>query len=77
MYEMEDSFEGTSAVCTPVKMVSAVGEVNEDNWVAAAATMSSCPALLMLRAMQMQDVPMFLELDGEWKKKPTRSDECS
>jgi len=64
-YEMDETFEGTSAVCTPVKMVSAVGEVNEENWVGA-ATMLSCPALLMLRARQMQEVPEFLELDGEW-----------
>src|SRR4051812_13029542 len=54
VYEMEDSFEGESTVCTPVKMVSTVGEVNEGNWVAA-ATMCSCPALLMLRAKKMQE----------------------
>ena len=65
MYEMDETFEGTSAVCTPVKMVSVVGEVNEENWVAA-ATMLSCPTLLMLRARQMQEVPEFLELGGEW-----------
>ncbi len=65
VYEMEESCEGESTVCTPVKMVSAVGEVNEDNWVAA-ATMFSCPALLMLRGKQMQEVPEFLELDGQW-----------
>jgi len=59
------SREAESAVCTPVKMVSSVGEVNEENWVAA-ATMFSCPALLMLKAKQIEDVPEFLELDGEW-----------
>jgi hypothetical protein len=63
--EMEDFFEGTSVVCTPVKMVSAVGEVNEGNW-AAAATMISCPALLTLRAKRTQEGPEFLELDGQW-----------
>ena len=52
-------------VYTPVKMVSSVGEVNEENWVAA-ATMCSCPALLMLRAKQIEDVAEFLELGGEW-----------
>jgi hypothetical protein len=65
VYEMEDSFEGDSTVCTPVKMVSEVGEVNEGNWVAA-ATMFNCPAVLMLRAQKMQEVPEFIELDGEW-----------
>jgi hypothetical protein len=65
VYEMEDSFEGESTVCTPIKMVSAVGEVNEENWIAA-ATMCSCPALLMLKAKQMQEVPEFLELDAKW-----------
>ena len=63
--EMEESCEGESTVCTPVKMVSSVGEVNEENWVAA-ATMFSCAALLMLRARQVQEVPEFLELGGEW-----------
>ena len=62
---MEESCEAESTVCTPVKMVSSVGEVNEENWVAA-ATMFSCPALLMLKAKQIEDVPEFLELDGEW-----------
>jgi hypothetical protein len=64
VYEMEESFAGDSTVCTPVKTVSEVGEVNAGNWVAA-ATMLSCPALLMLKAKQMQDVPEFLELDGQ------------
>jgi hypothetical protein len=63
--EQEDSFERTSGVCTPVKMVRDVGEVNVENWVAA-ATMLSCPAVLMLRAKQMQEVPEFLEVDGQW-----------
>ncbi len=63
-YEMGDSFEGTGA-CTPVKIMSVVGEVNERNRVAA-ATMFSCPALLMSRAQKMQEVPDFLELDGQW-----------
>jgi len=59
VYEMEESCEAESAVCTPVKMVSSVGEVNEENWVAA-ATMFSSPALLMLKAKQIEDVPEFL-----------------
>jgi hypothetical protein len=33
LYEMDESFEGSSAVCTPTKMVNASGEVNEGNWV--------------------------------------------
>lgn len=65
VYAMEESYEAESTVCTPVKMVSSVGEVNEENWVAA-ATMFSCPALLVLKAKQIEDVPEFLELDGEW-----------
>ena len=65
VYEMEELCEAESTVCTPVKMVSSVGEVNEENWVAA-ATMFSSPALLMLKAKQIEDVPEFLELDGEW-----------
>ena len=65
VYEMEESLEGESTVCAPVKMVSSVGEVNEENWIAA-ATMCSCPALLMLRAKQIEDVPEFLELDAKW-----------
>jgi hypothetical protein len=65
VYEMEGSFEGTSVVCTPIKMVSSVGEVNEGNWVAA-ATMMSCPAVLMVRAQKMQEVPEYLEVDGQW-----------
>jgi hypothetical protein len=65
VYEMEDSFEGESTVCTPVKMVSSVGEVNEEKWIAA-ATMCSCLALLMLKAKQMQEVQEFLELDAKW-----------
>ena len=65
VYEMDETFEGENTVCTPVKMVSAVGEVNEENWVAA-ATMLSCPALLMLRARQMQEVPEFVEVDRQW-----------
>ena len=35
------------------------------NWVAA-ATMLSCPALLMLRARQMQEIPEFVEVDRQW-----------
>lgn len=65
VYEMEESLEGESTWCTPVKVVKSVGDVNEENWVAA-ATMCSCPALLMLTAKQMQEVQEFLELDGEW-----------
>jgi hypothetical protein len=65
LYEMDESFEGSSAVCTPTKMVNAVGEVNEGNWVAA-ATMMSCPAVLMVRAQKMQEVPEYLEVDGQW-----------
>ena len=65
IYEMDEVFEGISAVCTPVKMVSTVGEVNEDNWVIA-ATMFSCPVVLMLRARQIKEVPEFPELDEQW-----------
>ncbi len=65
LYEMEDFFEGTSIVCTPVKMVSTVGEANEDNWVIA-ATMFSCPVVLMLRARQIEEVPEFPKLDTKW-----------
>ncbi len=65
IYEMDEVFEETSAVCTPVKMVSAVGEVNEENWIVA-ATMFSCPVLLMLRARQIEEVPEFPKLDTKW-----------
>jgi hypothetical protein len=75
LYEMEDSFEGTRIVCTPVKSVSSIREVDEDNWIAA-TTILSCPVLLILRAKKMQVIPEFLEPDTNgMQSKPIKSEE--
>jgi hypothetical protein len=62
IYEIDEIFEENSIVYTPVKIVSDIGEVNNDNWIAA-TTILSCPALLMLRAKKIQVIPEFPELD--------------
>jgi hypothetical protein len=62
IYEIDEIFEENSIVYTLVKMVSDIGEVNNDNWIAA-TIMLSCPALLMLRAKKIQVIPEFPELD--------------
>ncbi len=43
IYEMDEIFEGTSTVCTPVKIVSTIGEVNKNKWIAAATMLSIQP----------------------------------
>jgi hypothetical protein len=65
IYEIDEIFEENSIVYTLVKMVSDIGEVNNDNWIAA-ITILSCPALLILRAKKIQVIPEFPELDTKW-----------
>jgi hypothetical protein len=43
IYEIDEIFEGTSTVCTPVKIVSTIGEVNKNKWIAAATMLSIQP----------------------------------